>query len=162
MQNLSQKIRIAGIVPESVVDGKGIRFTIFVQGCHFCCKGCHNPNAQDFNGGYDISLQEILGQISQNPLLDGITLSGGEPFAHAESLAILSKAVKAKNLNIWCYTGYTLEELNEKAKTDFNIKALLNEIDVLVDGLFVEELKDLTLPFRGSKNQRIIELSKGK
>ena len=164
MQNLQQKlnntfIRLAGIVKESIVDGKGIRASIYVQGCPHKCVGCHNGHTHDFNGGKEYSLQQIIDLILPNPLLDGITLSGGEPFCHAESLSVLAEWAKQNNLNIWCYSGYTYEELLELSTQDVNIKNLLDKVDVLVDGKFIESQKDLTLAFRGSKNQRIIELA---
>ena len=148
------KIRIAGIVPESVVDGTGLRFTIFFQGCLRNCKGCHNPATHDLNGGEILETDEIISAIKKNPLLTGITLSGGEPFLQIEPALELAKAAKILGLNVWCYTGYKFENIPADAEE------LLKNIDVLVDGEYIEELRDLELNFRGSKNQRLIDLNK--
>jgi len=157
-QQSNKTIRLAGIVEESIVDGEGIRFTIFVQGCPHKCKGCHNPHTHDISGGKDFNIEEILSRITKNPLLAGVTFSGGEPFCQVLPLIEIAAKVKTLGLNIWCYTGYTHEELLEKSNNDKDIAFLLELIDVLVDGPFVEREKDLTLKFRGSKNQRIIKL----
>lgn len=153
-----QKIlRIAGIVNDSVVDGLGIRMTIFTQGCPHHCPGCHNPQTHDFGGGHDITLGEIKAMVKKNPLLDGLTFSGGEPFEQAEVLAELAEWLHSEGLNVWCYTGYTFEQLLSGEKK--GAKELLDQTDVLVDGEFVEELKDLLLNFRGSSNQRVIDMN---
>ena len=151
------KIRIAGIVEESVVDGEGVRFAIFVQGCKRACPGCQNKNTWDLNGGKLMDIEEIVEKITDNPLLSGVTFSGGEPFLQAEPLSVLAKKIHEKNLNIWCYTGNTYEEIIEN--NDPTQLKLLNNIDVLVDGDFREDLRDLTLKFRGSQNQRIIDMN---
>ena len=148
------KIRIAGIIPESFVDGEGIRFAIFMQGCLKNCKGCHNPATHDINGGKILDTEEIISAIKKNPLLTGITLSGGEPFLQIAPAAELARAAKNFGLNVWCYTGYKLEEIPSDAEK------LLQNIDVLVDGEYIDELRDLELNFRGSKNQRVIDLKK--
>lgn len=148
------KIRIAGIVPESYVDGEGIRFAIFMQGCLRNCKGCQNPETHDLNGGKIIDTSEIIDVIKKNPLLTGITLTGGEPLLQIAPALELAKEAKILNLNVWLYTGYKFEEIPEDAQE------LLKFVDVIVDGEFVEELRDLTLDFRGSKNQRIIYLKR--
>ncbi len=150
-------VRIADIVGESVVDGDGIRLTLFTQGCPHHCKECHNAQTWDFNGGKDITLYEIAERIKKNPLLDGITLSGGEPFEQSEKLIPLLKWLRERGYNVWAYSGYTLENL--LASEDVAKKEMLNHIDVLVDGPFVAEKKDLTLKFRGSSNQRIIDVN---
>lgn len=149
------KIRISGVVNDSIVDGEGIRFTVFTQGCLRGCRGCHNPQTHDLLGGYEVEVDELISMMKKNPLLDGLTISGGEPFLQA--LACLELAQKAHKigLNVWCYTGYTYEELIEKGYAS----ALLNEIDVLVDGEFRLEERTLELPWRGSKNQRVINLN---
>jgi len=159
-QNLltTTTLRIAGIIPETITDGDGFRASIYVQGCPHKCEGCHNAHTHDFNGGEVLSLQDIINKVYPNPLLAGLTFSGGEPFCQAEPLAILADWAKQMNLNIWCYSGYTLEELKELAKTNKPIADLLSKTDTLVDGKFIQEQKDLTLRFRGSKNQRIIDL----
>lgn len=143
-------IRIAGIVPESITDGEGIRFAIFMQGCLRKCKGCHNPSTHDLNGGKVVDTSELIEQIKSNPLLAGITLTGGEPFLQIAPAAELAKAAKNFGLNVWCYTGYKIEEL------PINAFELLEYVDVLVDGEYIESQRDLELKFRGSKNQRII------
>lgn len=157
---MDQKLRIADIVNESVVDGKGIRMTIFTQGCPHRCEGCHNPQTHDFNGGHEITVGEIVDKVVRDPLLDGITLSGGEPFMQPAPLAALCGAVHARGLNVWTYTGFTLEELREKAAADPDTAALLDQTDVLVDGRFELSKRDLQLVFRGSSNQRVIDMNK--
>ena len=151
------RLRIAGLVEESVVDGDGCRFTVFVQGCHRRCPGCQNPETQPFDGGRDIDTQDILRQMEDNPLLAGITFSGGEPFCQPRPLVELAKTVHAKGLDVWSYTGNTLEEL--RSWKDEDVSALLAELDVLVDGEYIESQRDLTLKFRGSRNQRIIDMN---
>ncbi len=146
-------IRIAGIQDDSVVDGEGIRMTVFGQGCPHHCRGCHNPATWDSEGGYVTTTEEILEQYKNNPLLDGMTFSGGEPFIQPFAFIELADKVHEMGGNVWCYTGFTLEQL-----TRHNYgpgKLLLDRIDVLVDGEYIEELRDLTLDFRGSCNQRI-------
>ena len=151
-------IRIAGVIRESIVDGKGLRFTLFTQGCPHGCKGCHNPETHDINGGYDISAEKVIAEFNKNPLLAGITFSGGEPFLQADKLIPIAEAVTAKGKNCWVYSGWTFEELMEK--NDENINKLLSLCDVLVDGKYIENERDLTLLFRGSCNQRLIDLKK--
>ena len=148
-------LKVSGIVKESIVDGEGIRFTIFTQGCPHNCKGCHNPLTHDLNGGKIMTVEEIFSQIKENPLLDGVTFSGGEPFLQPEPLLWLAKKVHQIGLNVWSYSGYTLEQLMSMGE---EIKNLLYELDFLVDGKFIMEERDLSLPFRGSRNQRIINL----
>lgn len=152
-------IRIAGVVRESIVDGPGLRFTVFCQGCPHGCKGCHNMATHDFSGGYDCELDKILGAIDQNPLLDGVTFSGGEPLCQPEAFYKLAVEVKKRNLNIMTYTGYTYEELQEMGRENHWVADLLSLTDLLVDGRFVEAERDLTLLFRGSRNQRVIDMN---
>lgn len=154
------EIRLSGTINDSIVDGMGIRYTVFVQGCPHGCEGCHNPQTHDFKGGYISDTDELLREILNNPLLDGVTFSGGEPFCQSAPLAALAKGVKAAGLNVACYTGYTFEKLLEMSNTDADVKALLYECDVLIDGPFVLEKRDLLLRFRGSGNQRIIDVRK--
>ncbi len=146
------KIRIAGIVPESYVDGEGIRFAIFMQGCLRRCKGCQNPTTHDLNGGKIFDTEEIIAAVKKNPLLTGVTLTGGEPLLQIDAALELAKAAKNLGLDVWCYTGYKFEDIPPEAAE------LLKNIDVLVDGEYIEELRDLELEFRGSSNQRIIRL----
>lgn len=155
----SSTLRLADIVTESVVDGKGIRMTVFVQGCKHACKGCHNPTTWALDGGEEKPLKFVTDLAEKNPLLDGLTFSGGEPFLQPAPLYELALWCHAHNLNVWCYSGYTLEQLGHMGETDEDVKNLLGEVDVLVDGEFVESLKDLTLAFRGSSNQRIIDMN---
>ncbi len=150
------KLRIAGTVNDSIVDGTGIRFTIFTQGCPHRCKDCHNPETHDFEGGRDVETDELLEKIKANPLLDGVTFSGGEPFAQAEVLAVLGKKIKSLGLNIITYTGYTFEELYER-RSNNSWGKLLEVTDYLVDGRFEIEKKDWSKKFRGSSNQRYID-----
>ncbi|MDR7869729.1 MAG: anaerobic ribonucleoside-triphosphate reductase activating protein [Tissierellaceae bacterium] len=150
------KLRISGIVDESIVDGPGIRLTVFTQGCNHKCPGCHNPQTHDYNGGVEISIDDILNMIKENPLLDGITISGGEPFDQAKSCTNLAKKVKDMGLNVVIYTGYNYEYLMSKQE----YKDLLLETDILVDGRFDMRKMDLTIPFKGSTNQRIIDVNK--
>lgn len=152
------KIRLSGIINDSIVDGVGIRFVVFTQGCPHHCEGCHNPGTHDFSGGYDDDTDEILAKIKANPLLDGVTLSGGEPFCQPKPLYELCLKVKALGLNIACYSGYTFEELLKLSENNEDIKKLLSVIDVLIDGRFVLLEKSLLLRFKGSKNQRILNL----
>lgn len=153
------KLRIAGVIKESIVDGPGIRFVVFAQGCPHHCSGCHNPETHDFAGGYDCDIETILDAIGENPLLDGVTFSGGEPFCQAEAFCELAKGIRERfpRLNILIYTGYTYENLLLK---DDSIKKLLTLSDRLIDGRYMKEERDLTLQFRGSRNQRFIDLKK--
>ena len=149
-------IRVAGITEESTVDGPGIRFVIFVQGCLKSCPGCHNPQSQNMGGGTRMRVSEIMERIRRNPLLDGVTLSGGEPFLQAKKLVPLARQCHEIGLSVMVYTGYLHEEILENpAWHEF-----LNEIDVLVDGPFDESRSIPKPPFRGSWNQRVIELKR--
>lgn len=154
------KIRIAGVVSESIVDGPGIRYTLFVQGCPHKCEGCHNPQTHDFCGGKDDDTDAILEKILENPLLDGVTFSGGEPFCQAKPLADLAKKIKQAGLNVISYSGYTIEYLIKNANDENGYMELLREIDYLIDGPFVLSLKSYEAKFRGSTNQRIIDVKK--
>ena len=151
-------IRIAGVIRQSIVDGPGLRFVVFTQGCPHGCPGCHNPDTHDFAGGYDCAVSKILHEIDRNPLLKGLTLSGGEPFCRAGELLPLARAVRERGKDIWCYSGYRLEELFALSHKDTDVFELLHLLDVLVDGRFVEAEKDLTLRFRGSRNQRVLDV----
>lgn len=155
---MARQIRVAGIVKESIVDGPGIRYVVFAQGCKHNCPGCHNPETHCFEGGYMIGIDTILQQIKTNPLLDGVTLSGGEPFEQAEAFVELAQKVKNMNLHVMIYTGYIYEEILSKSKSLPSWGELLEAADLLVDGPFIEAQKDYNLKFRGSANQRIIDL----
>lgn len=147
------KIRIAGFQKESIVDGEGIRFVIFTQGCPHHCPGCQNPETHDFNSGTEYDTEDIVKMFSQNPLISGITLSGGDPFCQREACQELARKAHEMNLNVWCFTGFTYEEVIK----DFGC-SLLSEVDVLVDGRFDLSQRTLLLPFRGSSNQRLINV----
>ena len=153
----STEIRISGIARDSIVDGEGIRLTVFTQGCPRRCPGCHNPETQPRVGGRTTTVGAVVAELDENPLLTGLTLSGGEPFLQPGALLPLARAAHARGLDVWSYTGFTLEELRAQGDTD--VDALLEELDVLVDGDYREELRDLTLHFRGSRNQRVIDLA---
>ena len=152
------ELRLSGLVEESIVDGPGLRFVVFVQGCPHHCEGCHNPQTHSFQDGYIEILDYIFQQSRQNPLLTGITFSGGEPFCQPEPLAALGRMVRAVGGNVITYTGYVYEDLLEMAKENPGIGKLLSVTNQLIDGPYVESLRDLTLPFRGSSNQRILTL----
>ena len=151
-------MRIAGTVQDSIVDGPGFRFTLFTQGCPHGCEGCHNPQTHDFNGGKEVSVDEIIAELLDNPLTDGITFSGGEPFCQAADCAVIAKTARDNKLNVWAYSGYTFEELFELSKKDAGIAELLSLTDVLVDGEFVLAEKTYDAAWRGSKNQRLINV----
>ncbi len=155
-----ETLRVAGIVRESFVDGPGIRFTIFCQGCPHLCKNCHNPETHDFSSGYDLSNDKIVQEIKKDLLLSGVTFSGGEPFCQAEGFYDLAVKIKklGTGLDILIFTGYTYEELIELSEKDKAVGKLLGQADFLVDGRYIDEQKDLTLRFRGSRNQRYIDL----
>ena len=148
------RTRIAGIVNDSIVDGPGIRCTIFFQGCIHNCEDCHNKHTHDLNGGYEIEVDEIMRQIMDNPLLDGVTLSGGDPLLQIDACIEVAKKVQDLGLNVVCYTGFTYEQAL-KLK---GFSKLQNYIDILIDGKYDKKLRDLSLKYRGSKNQRIIDM----
>ena len=150
-------IRIADIVQESFVDGPGIRLTVFVQGCPHHCKGCHNPGTWDYEGGKIIDTDEIIAMMEANPLLDGITLSGGEPLFQQLACMELAKAAHERGLSVWCYTGYRWEYMLDVYRAD-TVGVLVGHIDVLVDGPYIESQRTLELPWRGSRNQRLIDV----
>ena len=152
------KLRLFGTANDSIVDGPGIRYAVFVQGCTHNCKGCHNPGSHSLDGGYEKEVEEIFAEISKNPLLDGVTFSGGEPFLQAKALYELAKLVKEKNLNIYVYSGFTFEQLVAGANEENGWRELLEIADFLIDGKFEEDKKHYTLLFKGSENQRIIDL----
>jgi len=155
------KIRLAAeLQKDSIVDGEGIRAVLWTQGCMHNCKGCHNPQTHSFDGGALIELDEVKGWIDELEGHQGITLSGGDPFFQPKQCAEIAKHVKDRGLDVWCYTGFTYETLMEKTNDNEDILELLKNIDVLIDGKFILEEKSLELVFRGSKNQRIIDVPK--
>lgn len=154
---MASKIRISGIVEESIVDGPGFRYVVFTQGCPHHCKGCHNPQTHPFEGGQWMDVDDIFQAFCENPLLSGITFSGGEPFCQPKPLYELAVKVKKYGKTVMTYSGYTLEELEKM--DDIWVKKLLLTTDILVDGPYIEEQRDLTLQYRGSANQRVLYLS---
>ena len=154
----SQKIRVCGIEPESIVDGPGFRYVLFVQGCPHHCHGCHNPESWAFDAGYDMTVNEIFEDICGRPWLRGVTFSGGEPFEQVPALLDLAKNIKGAGLTLMSYSGYTLEEL--EARHDKATDELLEMLDILVDGRYDEKLRNLTLVYCGSENQRVIDMKK--
>ena len=155
MQSLQETfLRVAGVIEESIVDGPGIRFVLFLQGCRLHCPGCQNPQTWDFDGGTLVPVSEVLGRIKANPLVRGVTFSGGEPFEQAAAVLPLAEELKAQGYHLMAFTGYTLEQLVQKPEC----RAFLEKLDLLVDGPYIESQKSLDLRFRGSKNQRILNI----
>ena len=152
------KIRLFGLVQDSIVDGPGLRMAVFVQGCSHHCPGCHNPASHDPAAGYEADTADILQKIASNPLCSGLTLSGGEPFEQPGPCLELARGARALGKNVWAYSGYTLEQLRKMENRD--VEALLSAIDVLVDGPFLLSRRSLDLKFRGSDNQRLIDMQK--
>lgn len=152
------RISLSGVTGDSIVDGSGLRLTIFTQGCLHHCPGCHNPQTHDPEGGSWADTEDILAAAAENPLLDGITLSGGDPFMQPVPCLALAEGAHKIGLNVWTYTGYTWEALLEE--NDAEKLALLKETDVLVDGPFLLAERSLELRFCGSRNQRLIDVKK--
>ena len=150
-------LNLSGIVSDSIVDGPGIRTTIFSQGCPHHCPGCHNPETWDFGCGTDVPVESIVGIVKSNPLCRGVTFSGGEPFAQAAAFAKLAVLLKAEGYEVASYSGYTFEELLEGTEAQ---QQLLSNIDILIDGPFLISEKSLEIAFRGSRNQRILDVKK--
>ena len=150
-------LNLSGIVSDSIVDGPGIRTTIFSQGCPHHCPGCHNPETWDFGCGTDVPVAAIVDIVKSNPLCRGVTFSGGEPFAQAAGFAKLAKLLKEKGYEVASYSGYTFEELLRGTEAQ---KKLLASIDILIDGRFIQSQKSLEIAFRGSRNQRILDVPK--
>jgi len=153
-------MRIAGIVHDSIVDGPGFRYVVFTQGCSFCCEGCHNPETLDPKGGTETPVEDIIKDLLSNPLTDGLTLSGGEPFEQAADCASLAAAARDNGLNVWTFTGDTFEDLLKQATGEPAVQKLLSLTDVLVDGRFILKQRTLALKWRGSKNQRVLDMKK--
>lgn len=152
------EIRIAGTVEDSIVDGPGLRFVVFTQGCPHRCDGCHNPETHDFAGGKVTTTDALFEQCMENPLCSGVTFSGGEPFCQAEALYELGSRFKSAGKHLMCYSGWTFEELLAKAQREGSVGKLLSIADVLVDGKFDISKRSLSLQYRGSSNQRLINV----
>ena len=160
---VKMELKIAGLVNDSIVDGPGMRFTVFVQGCPHHCRGCHNPQTWTFEGGRTESTQEIFEEIIKNPLLDGVTFSGGEPFCQCAALTELADMIlgyEGFKMNVMAYTGSTFEYLMENANAENGYLELLKRLDYLVDGEFEMDKKSYELKFMGSSNQRFIDVKK--
>ncbi|MBW7572941.1 anaerobic ribonucleoside-triphosphate reductase activating protein [Caproiciproducens faecalis] len=155
---MGSKLKICGTEPESIVDGRGFRYVVFTQGCPHHCPGCHNPQSHDFEGGKWVDIDDLFTEICENPLLKGVTFSGGEPFCQPKPLVELAEKIHGRKLDLTVFTGYPYEELS--ARHDPDTDALLRAADVLIDGPFLLEQKDLTLVFRGSRNQRVIDMNR--
>ena len=149
-------LRVNGLVYESVVEGPGLRDVIFVQGCPHRCPGCHNPGSWDFDGGTLVDIADVVASIPSSPIISGITFSGGEPFHQAAALVEVAQCIKDRGLDLWVYTGYAWEEL--LTHPDPAVNQLLALTDVVVDGRFEQDKADLSLPFRGSANQCLIDV----
>ena len=155
------RLKVSGIIDESIVDGPGLRLTVFVQGCPHHCPGCHNPQTHDFEGGYWMDVEDINKECLENPLLSGVTFSGGEPFCQPAPLYALGCKIKSSGLglNLMVYSGYTYAQLQAMAKENQDVANLLSITDIIVDGPDIEALRNLELKYRGSSNQNVIILS---
>ena len=146
---------LAGIVQDSIVDGPGIRTTVFCQGCPHHCPGCHNPETWEFGTGTELDVETVLRIVQENPLCHGVTFSGGEPFAQAEAFSRLGRMLKEAGYEVAAYSGYTFEQLLAGTRQQ---RELLETIDVLIDGPFLLAERSLELNFRGSRNQRVLNV----
>ena len=155
---MEKTIRLSGIAYESLVNGPGMRRVFFSQGCKHNCKNCFNTDTHDFDGGEERDIDELIEDTLHNPILRGVTFSGGDPWEQADKFAYMAKSFKEKGLNVWSYTGYTYEYILENKDKRLGWNDLLNSIDVLVDGRFEEEKQQDGLKFKGSTNQRIIDI----
>lgn len=154
------KIRLASdLQSDSIVDGLGVRTVLWTQGCGHCCPNCHNPQTWDFNGGELVEVDDVIDRILELEAQDGITFSGGDPFYQPEACSLIAQAIKEQtNMNIWCYTGFTFEQLMKLGKKNSSVIEFLKNIDILVDGPFIQKLHSFDLQFKGSSNQRIIDV----
>ncbi|HBJ1647625.1 UNVERIFIED_ORG: anaerobic ribonucleoside-triphosphate reductase activating protein [Clostridium botulinum] len=160
--NNKMQVRLSGIAYESLVNGPGVRRVLFAQGCTHNCKNCFNPDTHSFHGGELMDFDKIIKDIVENPILKGVTFSGGDPWEQADKFAYIAEQLKKDimkpDFNVWCYTGYTYEYILKNKDKRNGWKELLNSIDVLVDGRFEDDKKEQGLRFRGSSNQRIIDV----
>jgi len=155
---MNKQVRLSGIAFESLVNGPGLRRVIFAQGCIHNCKGCFNPDTHDMQGGQMMDMDKIIDDVKSNPMIRGITFSGGDCLEQADKFAYMAKKFKELGLNIWCYTGYTYEYILENRDKRVGWNELLNSIDALIDGKFEESKRDMSLRYKGSSNQRIIDV----
>lgn len=160
MEKGKVRLSVPKIQTDSVVDGEGIRSVIWFQGCSHNCFGCHNPETHDFKAGYEFDIEEVKDWIRELEYQQGVTFSGGDPMMQVDSLIELAKVVHECNMNVWVYTGFTYEELVKMSESNPRYIDALNEIDILVDGKFVLAKKSFEAAFRGSSNQRIIDVKK--
>lgn len=155
------QIRLASeLTYDSIVDGEGIRTVIWTQGCIHNCPGCHNPKTHSFTDGFLVDVKSVCDEIDAIEFHDGITLSGGDPMCQVDACLEIAKFCQKKKLNVWCYTGYKIEDLLKRSLKEKKLKEFLENIDVLVDSPFIMELKSYDVPFRGSSNQRLIDSKK--
>lgn len=155
---MEKSIRLSGIAYESLVNGPGMRRVFFAQGCKHNCPGCFNPDTHDFTGGEERNMDELIKDVLDNPILKGVTFSGGDPFEQADKFAYMARQFRNNGLNVWSYTGYKFENIIKQLENNNGWKDLLNNIDVLVDGRFEKDKMQDGLKFRGSLNQRIIDI----
>lgn len=153
-------IRLSGIIHESLVNGPGIRRVFFSQGCKHNCKECFNPETHSFDGGELRNMDELIEELKGNPIISGVTFSGGDPFEQAGKFSYMAQKIKELGLNIWCYTGYKFEYIINNLKDNEAWDKLINNIDVLVDGRFEITLRDESIKYRGSSNQRVIDVKR--
>ncbi|GAA0177982.1 anaerobic ribonucleoside-triphosphate reductase activating protein [Clostridium sediminicola] len=156
--NNKKYVRLSGIIYESMVNGTGIRRVIFAQGCIHNCKGCFNPETHPLQGGELVDMNQLIEDVVSNPMLTGVTFSGGDPFEQAKEFAYIAREIKNSGKDIWCYTGYTFEDIIKNLKIREGWEELLYNIDVLIDGKFEKEKIDKKIKYRGSTNQRIIDV----
>ncbi len=156
--NLNRTVRLSGIAYESLVNGPGLRRVFFSQGCKHNCSECFNPSTHCFDGGQLKNIDELIEDIRRNPMLRGVTFSGGDPFEQASEFAYMAIKIKEIGLSIWCYTGYTFEYILQNKHENKGWEDLLTNIDALVDGKFEKDKKTDNLKYRGSSNQRIINV----
>lgn len=149
-----ETINVLDIMPGTTVDGSGLRTSIYVAGCKHHCKGCHNPQSWDFGGGVPMTVSEIMERIIEEDF--NVTLSGGDPLWQVEKILPLAKAIKAAGYTLWCYTGFTWEEITASER----LSSILPWVDVMVEGRYEEKRRDISLRFRGSSNQRIIDVAR--
>lgn len=160
MELKENEIRLFGVATDSIVDGPGLRYSVYVQGCSHHCPECHNPESWAFDGGTVTTIDALIEDIQANKLIHDVTLSGGDPFDQPGPVAKLASRLKDLGYGLWSYSGYTYEQLQAKAAENEDIARILSLVDVLVDGPFKKDLKSLDLKWKGSANQRVIDMKK--